>query len=70
VVGYAKGGEEARGMAGYFLRRLFWLKLYDRALDLGGPYRTGVPVEAVDPRTVRPKVAGQLTERAYDGRRQ
>lgn len=60
MVGYAKAGEEARGMAGYSLRRVFWLNLYDRALDLGSPYRTGVPVEveAVDPRTVRPKVVG------------
>ena len=28
-----------------------------------------VPAEAVDPRTVRPGVLGELTERAYDGRR-
>ena len=32
VVGYATVGKAARGVAGYFLRRAFWLKPYDRPL--------------------------------------
>ncbi len=64
VVGYATVGKAARGVAGYFLRRAFWLKLYDRAFSPDGPYRMGVPAEAVDPRTVRPGVLGELTDRA------
>ncbi len=67
LVGYAIVGKEARGVAGHFLRRAFWLKTYDRVLDPRGPYQTGVPAEAVDPRAVRPKVLGEVTERAYDG---
>jgi hypothetical protein len=69
VVGYATVGPAARGVRGYFLRRVFWLKLYDRAYDPRGPYRTGTPAEAVDPRTVRPRVAGEVTPRASEERR-
>jgi hypothetical protein len=68
VVGYATVGQEARRVGGHCLRRVFWLKTYDRALAPDGPYISGVPAEAVDPRTVRPGVLGELTDRAYDGR--
>lgn len=60
---------EPQVVAGYFLRRAFWLKLYDRALLPDGPYRTGTPAEGVHPRTVRPGVAGEVTDRAFYGRR-
>lgn len=69
VVGYATVGPKARGVGGYFLRRAFWLKSYDRALAPNGPYFRGTPAEAVDPRTVRPGLVGELTQRAYEGRR-
>ncbi|MDH3604515.1 MAG: DUF6009 family protein [Candidatus Tectomicrobia bacterium] len=69
MVGYATVGREARRVGGHCLRRVFWLKTYDRALAPDGPYISGVPAEAVEPRTVRPGVLGELTERAYDGRR-
>lgn len=49
-----------------FTRRAFWLKHYDR--DSGDPtYKHGAPAEAVDPRTVKPGVLGELTDRAWGG---
>jgi hypothetical protein len=51
----------------YYSRRVFWLAPYDRDLDPNGSYRIGAPAEAVDPRTVRPKIAGQITRRAWYG---
>jgi hypothetical protein len=69
VVGYATVGQAMRGVAGYFLRRAFWLKPYDRPLFPGGPYRTGTPAEGVDPRTIGPGVEGEVTDRADYGRR-
>jgi Family of unknown function (DUF6009) len=47
-----------------FTRRIFWVKDYDR--DSGDDcYRVGAPCEGVDPRTVRPGVAGWKTDRAF-----
>jgi len=47
---------------GMFLRRLFWLKDYDR--DSGDPiYSRGAPCEAVDPRHVKPGVQSQGPDR-------
>jgi len=67
LVGYAVLDSRAPSHEREFLRRVFWLKVYDR--DSGNPvYSTGAPVEAVDPRTVRPGVPGRLTTRAW-GRR-
>lgn len=68
LVGYATVGSQTRGVGGYSLRRAFWLKDYDRYFDPTGSYRTGTPAEAVDPRTVQPGIAGEVTKRAYDGR--
>jgi len=36
----------------------------DRDSNSAGIYGYGTPCEAVDPRTVKPKVAGELTARA------
>lgn len=68
LIGYTTVGPNARGVGGYFLRRAFWLKTYDRLYDPRGPYRTGTPAEAVDPRTVQPGVEGEVTDRAYYGK--
>jgi uncharacterized protein DUF6009 len=48
-------------LRGRFTRRVFYLKDHDRDRDPGGVYKTGCPVDAVDPRTVRPGVAGVQT---------
>jgi len=48
----------------HYRRRFFWLKEHDRYYEPEGIYKTGAPTEAVDPRTVTPGVAGDLTERA------
>lgn len=65
-VGYSLLAEAApnNGTPGYFTRRLFWINDHDRSEQPGGVYAVGVPVEAVDPRTVRPGVYGELTDRA------
>ena len=67
IIGYATVDHASRRVGGYCLRRVFWLNPYDRALDPCGPYFRGVPVEAVDPRTVRPGVLGEVSKRAFDG---
>ena len=70
-VGYTVLSKEAPnfaepGESRMFLRRLFFLLEHDRDRDPDGVYSTGAPMEAVDPRTVRPNVKGQLTERAWE----
>lgn len=42
---------------GYFTRRAFWIDPHD-------PYLVGTPSDGVDPLTVRPGVAGEITPRA------
>lgn len=51
-------------------RRVFYLMPHDRAMAPDDVYAAGAPVEAVDPRTVFPGVAGVMTDRArgQDGR--
>lgn len=65
-VGYAVLSEEAPnvGRPGEFRRRLFWLKDHDRGKLPDGVYADRTPAEAVDPRTVKPKKPGELTDRA------
>lgn len=53
-----------RDKSGWFQRRIFWLKSFDRPCAPEGVYRQGCPIEAVDPRTIAPKALGKLTERA------
>ena len=38
---------------------------HDRHFESQGTYATGAPMEAVDPRTVGPCLAGELTDRAW-----
>jgi hypothetical protein len=68
-VGYAELRPNApnNGYPGRFYRRVFYLRDHDRPNNPSGVYRTGSPVEAVDPRTVRPGVPGLLTDRAWYG---
>ena len=68
-VGYATLRAEApAGPAdGRFARRVFWVKDGDRSDTPEGAYSTGAPAEAVDPRTVAPRVWGVLTDRAWGG---
>lgn len=52
---------------GMFIRRIFWVKEYDRSEHENGPYKTGAPSEGVDPRTVKPGVWGEQNDRAWGG---
>lgn len=65
LVGYSTLGKDAIGRNRFFTRRLFWIADHDRSEQPDGVYRTGAPVEAVDPRSVRPCIRGTLTERAW-----
>jgi hypothetical protein len=69
LVGYAELRSDApHDGAGYvFARRLFYLMAGDRDGEPEGTYRNNAPMEAVDPRTVRPGAPGKLTERAWGG---
>ncbi|MEV4113287.1 DUF6009 family protein [Nonomuraea sp. NPDC049695] len=69
MVGYAILGPAAKGSpaSGAFLRRVFWLAPHDRDQQPQGFYSTGAPVEAVDPRTLAPRVPGRKTERSEGG---
>lgn len=68
-VGYSLLTADApnNGQPGFFTRRVFWVNDHDRSEQPEGIYRTGAPVEAVDPRTVRPGAHGEITERAWGG---
>lgn len=67
LVGYAnlRPGALATRDSGRFDRRTFWLLPHDRAESPDTEYRTHAPLEAVDPRTVLPRLPGRLTERAW-----
>ncbi|MFF5801868.1 DUF6009 family protein [Streptomyces sp. NPDC012746] len=66
-VGYSvlKSDAPSGDTPGRFVRRVFWVKDYDRSEQPDGTYKTSAPSEAVDPRTVAPGVWGELTERAW-----
>lgn len=67
-VGYAvlkTNAPSDRDAPGMFTRRVFWVKEHDRSEQPDGAYSSGAPSEAVDPRTVAPRVCGELTERAW-----
>ncbi|MET8923701.1 DUF6009 family protein [Streptomyces sp. NPDC004623] len=68
-VGYAvlRPTAPSGDVPGRFIRRVFWVKDYDRSEQPDGTYKTTAPSEAVDPRTVAPGVWGELTERAWGG---
>lgn len=66
LVGYAILKPETKTDENHdYHRRFFWLKDHDRYYQPEGVYKTGAPLEAVDPRTVAPGEAGELTERAW-----
>ncbi len=69
MVGYATLGPDAKASraSGTFRRRVFWLLPHDRDEQPDGPYTTGAPSEAIDPRTVAPRVKGYKTERSEGG---
>jgi hypothetical protein len=69
MIGYALLGSTARSShaSGTFLRRVFWLLPHDRDNDPGGLYACGAPSEAVDPRTLAPRVKGYKTQRSEGG---
>jgi hypothetical protein len=69
MVGYAVLGTTAKPSraSGTFRRRVFWLLPHDRDSEPEGLYTTGAPAEAVDPRTLEPRVKGYKTERSEGG---
>lgn len=69
LVGYAELRSNApnAGASYVFARRVFYLMAGDRDGEPEGTYRATAPMEAVDPRTVRPGATGELTERAWGG---
>lgn len=69
MVGYALLGPGARPSraSDTFLRRVFWLMPHDRDGQPDGLYASGAPSEAVDPRTVAPRVKGYKTQRSEGG---
>ncbi|MFF3358817.1 DUF6009 family protein [Streptomyces sp. NPDC002917] len=69
MVGYALLDTDARSSraSGTFLRRVFWLLPHDRDGQPEGLYASGAPSEAVDPRTIAPRVKGYKTQRSEGG---
>ncbi|MET9535738.1 DUF6009 family protein [Streptomyces sp. NPDC006649] len=69
MIGYAVLGPESRASraSGTFLRRVFWLLPRDRDSQPEGIYALGAPSEAVDPRTLAPRVKGYKTQRSEGG---
>ncbi|MFE5327306.1 DUF6009 family protein [Embleya sp. NPDC055664] len=69
MVGYALLGPGARSSpaSGTYRRRVFWLAPHDRDRVPDGAYVSGAPSEAVDPRTLEPRVPGYKTERSEGG---
>ncbi|GAB3172004.1 DUF6009 family protein [Streptomyces incanus] len=69
MVGYALLGPTAKPSraSGTFRRRVFWLLPHDRDSEPNGLYTKGAPAEAVDPRTLEPRVKGYKTERSEGG---
>lgn len=69
MVGYARLSTDAKPSrsSGTFRRRVFWLLPHDRDTDPNGLYAKSAPAEAVDPRTLEPRVKGYKTERSEGG---
>ncbi|MFE1242101.1 DUF6009 family protein [Streptomyces tendae] len=69
MVGYAILGPEAKASraSGTFRRRVFWVLPHDRDSEPDGRYAKSAPAEAVDPRTLQPRVKGYKTERSEGG---
>ncbi|MFF9091300.1 DUF6009 family protein [Streptomyces sp. NPDC014991] len=69
MVGYAILGPTAKPsrVSGTFRRRVFWLLPHDRDSQPSGLYAKSAPAEAVDPRTLEPRVKGYKTERSEGG---
>ncbi|GLF98223.1 DUF6009 family protein [Streptomyces yaizuensis] len=67
LVGYADLRPDALATrdSGRYDRRTFWLLPHDRGESPDTEYRTHAPLEAVDPRTVLPRLPGRLTDRAW-----
>ncbi|MFJ3762934.1 DUF6009 family protein [Streptomyces sp. NPDC090080] len=69
MVGYATLSSDAKPSraSGTFRRRVFWLLPHDRDAEPEGLYAKSAPAEAVDPRTLQPRVKGYKTERSEGG---
>ncbi|MGY1583753.1 DUF6009 family protein [Streptomyces sp. MN13] len=69
MVGYALLGTTAKPSraSGTFRRRVFWLLPHDRDSEPAGLYAKSAPAEAIDPRTLQPRVKGYKTERSEGG---
>lgn len=69
MIGYAILGPVAKASraSGTFRRRVFWLLPHDRDTKPEGLYARSAPAEAVDPRTLQPRVKGYKTERSAGG---
>jgi hypothetical protein len=69
MVGYALLNTTAKASraSGTFRRRVFWLLPHDRDSQPDGLYAKSAPAEAVDPRTLEPRVKGYKTERSEGG---
>lgn len=69
MVGYAVLGAEAKPSrsSGTFRRRVFWLLPHDRDCAPEGLYANSAPAEAVDPRTLEPRLKGYKTQRSGGG---
>ncbi|MFE2585442.1 DUF6009 family protein [Streptomyces sp. NPDC059378] len=69
MVGYAVLGPAAKPSraCGTLRRRVLWLLPHDRDSRPDGDDAKGAPAEAVDPRTLEPRVKGCKTERSQGG---
>jgi hypothetical protein len=69
MVGYAILSPDAKASraSGTFRRRVFWLLPHDRDTEPEGLYARSAPAEAVDPRTLEPRIKGYKTERSEGG---
>ncbi|MEU8735650.1 DUF6009 family protein [Streptomyces tendae] len=69
MIGYAILGTDAKPSraSGTFRRRVFWLLPHDRDMEPEGLYAKSAPAEAIDPRTLEPRVKGYKTERSEGG---
>lgn len=57
LVGYAELRRSTRAEEACFVRRIFWLKPYDRGEpEDDGTYASDMPCEAVDPKAVGPRL--------------
>ena len=69
MVGYAclDATAKASRASGTFRRRVFWLLPHDRDTQPEGLYARSAPAEAIDPRTLKPRIKGYRTERSEGG---